>query len=541
MTSTADAHRRPLRYEPVITVGIIDRTKSVTVRLDGTYRLADGRRVGPGELRVACRDGRLCCDGALQGETGELELEPEDHGQCRFVLEATIGIDFHWEQTETEAFRGSLRLAIRDQDHVTVINRVALEIYITSVICSEMNADSPVEAIRAHAVISRSWLLAQLDVRKGSGAFFAKPGTDRRLVAGHPGKRLLTPFSPDNKGEIIRWTEREAHTDYDVCADDHCQRGYQGIGRTDSPEVAAAIAGTRGQVLLFAGQACDTRFSKCCGGVTEQYQTAWGDEAIAYLVALPDRTGPDPTLPALTERGRGLRAFLHDPPAAYCNCRDRSILGRVLNDYDLDTADFFRWHVRLEAAQAGRLVAEKLGIDLGRLVAMQPLERGPSGELKRLRLVGKTGSLVVGKELEIRRALSPTHLYSSAFVVDPQGPAERPDAFLLTGGRLGPWRGLVSNRRGGDGLPGNRLPQDPRPRLRVAGTELDAPAINEGCLNSFRRPLGWRKIGPDPSAFPPPLPHLLAKTLESSAKPSVCVLLVEANVGGPGDGCVGES
>lgn len=419
MTTTADAHGALYAHEPVITVGIVDRTESVAVRLDGTYRLADGRRVGPGELRVACRDGRLWCDGALQGEAGELELEPEDQTRCRFVLEATIGIDFHWEQTETEAFLGSLRLVVRDQGHVTVINRVALEIYLTSVICSEMNADSPVEAVRAHALISRSWLLAQLE---------------KKEAGGEKGVR------DEKEGEIIRWTERAAHTDYDVCADDHCQR-YQGIGRTDSPEVAAAIAATRGQVLLFAGQACDTRFSKCCGGVTEQYQTAWGDEAIAYLVALPDRPGPDPTLPALTEES-SLRAFLHDPPAAYCNCRDRSILGRVLNDYDLDTADFFRWQVRLEAAEAGRLVAEKLGVDLGRLVAMQPLERGPSGRLKRMRLVGTTGSLVIGKELEIRRALSPTHLYSSAFVVDPQGPAERPDAFLLTGAGWGHGVGL---------------------------------------------------------------------------------------------------
>ena len=247
-------------------------------------------------------------------------------------------------------------------------------------------------------------------------------------------KRVLTPFSH------IRWTEREAHTDYDVCADDHCQR-YQGIGRTDSPEVAAAIAQTRGQVLLFAGKACDARFSKCCGGVTEQYQTAWGDEAIPYLVALPDRPGSDRSLPALTEES-SLRAFLQDPPTAYCNCRDRSILKRVLNDYDLETADFFRWQVRLEAVQAGRLVAEKLGTDLGRLVAMEPIERGPSGRLARLRLVGETGSLVVGKELEIRRALSPTHLYSSAFVVDPQGPADRPDAFLLTGAGWGHGVGL---------------------------------------------------------------------------------------------------
>ena len=419
MTTNETAESPLPAQEPVIAVGIIDRTVSANIRLEGSYRLAEGSIAGPGELRVACRDGRLSCEGTPYGGGAELTLEPEDPAHCRFVLEATIGIDFHWEQTETEAFRGGLRLLARDGNHLAVINRVALETYITSVICSEMNAGSPVEAIRAHAVISRSWLLAQLEQAKG------EPGRNR---------------APAPRASHIRWTEREAHADYDVCADDHCQR-YQGIGRTDSPAVAAAIAGTRGQVLVFDGKACDARFSKCCGGVTEEYSTAWGDEVIPYLVALPDSPGPAPPLPSLTEEST-LRAFLQNPPAAYCNCHDPSILSRVLNDYDRTTADFFRWRVRLDAARAGRMVAEKLGIDLGRLTAMEPVERGPSGRLKRLRLVGETGSLVIGKELEIRRALSPTHLYSSAFVVDPVGPADRPDVFLLTGAGWGHGVGL---------------------------------------------------------------------------------------------------
>ncbi len=439
MTNNEAAKKSPPTREPIIDVGIIDRTESVVVRLEGSYRFADGHRVGPGEIRVICRDGRLSCEGALRGEFETLELEPEDPANCRFVLAATIGIDFHWQQTETEAFRGGLRLLVRDESHLTVINQVALETYITSVICSEMNAESPVEAIRTHAVISRSWLLAQLDRKRGQVSFLQGTKPVPKVDLGQ--KRDLPSFAIR-----IRWTEREAHTDYDVCADDHCQR-YQGIGRTGSPQVTDAIAETRGQVLLFAGKACDARFSKCCGGVTEQYQTAWGDEEIPYLVALPDRPGSepapghDPNLPALTEENT-LRAFLQDPPAAYCNCHDASILRRVLNDYDQATADFFRWQVRLDAAQAGQLVAEKLGIDLGRLVALEPIERGPSGRLKRLRLVGETNSLVVGKELEIRRALSPTHLYSSAFVIDSEGPTERPDAFLLTGAGWGHGVGL---------------------------------------------------------------------------------------------------
>ncbi|MEO2045019.1 MAG: SpoIID/LytB domain-containing protein [Pirellulales bacterium] len=418
----------PYQQEPILNVGIIDRTESVTIRLNGTYRLNNGEIIGPGELRVQCLEGLLRCTGVVNLEARSLEFHPDHADACQFILEATIGIDFHWQQTETQAFRGSLLLVANREQHLTVINRIALETYITSVISSEMNADSPVEATKTHAIISRSWLLAQLE-KKGSGLFCAKH------PKGRSGKRVLTPFS-----QHIRWTEREAHGAYDVCSDDHCQR-YQGVGRTDSPEVAAAIAQTRGQLLLFAGRACDARFSKCCGGVTEEYQTAWGDETVPYLVALPDAPGSNRSLPLLTNDS-SLRAFLQDPSDAFCNCHDASILQQVLNDYDQKTADFFRWQVKLKAAQAGQLVQKKLGIDLGRLVAMETLERGPSGRLKRLRLVGETSSLVVGKELEIRRALSPTHLYSSAFVVDTEGPANRPEAFILKGAGWGHGVGL---------------------------------------------------------------------------------------------------
>ncbi len=434
MTDTNAIKHSYYPREPVIHVGIIDQMQAVAIRLEGTYRRPDGCTIGPSTLHVSCQGGRLQFDGAGQGGAEELVLEPEDRANCRFVLAATIGIDFHWEQTETQAFRGGLRLVARGEDHVTVINRVALETYITSVICSEMNASSPIEAIRTHAVISRSWLLAQLDYKNN------KAGDQvRDKKAPTPSASPLSKPSTSAR-EIIRRTEREAHATYDVCADDHCQR-YQGIGRTDSPAVMTAIAQTRGQVLMFDSQACDARFSKCCGGVTEQYQTAWGDKTVPYLVALPDAPSSNNSPPTLTDE-HSVRAFIQGPPKAYCNCRDGSILERVLNDYDLKTVDFFRWQVPLKAVDASRLVAEKLGIDLGRIVAITPLERGPSGRLKRLRLTGESGSLIIGKELEIRRALSPTHLFSSAFVVDPQGPANRPDLFLLQGAGWGHGVGL---------------------------------------------------------------------------------------------------
>lgn len=405
--------------EPIIDVGIIDLSESTTIRLEGAYTTSDGNSAGPGEIHVDCRDGVLRCRGAVVLEVKELEFTPDDFDTCQFSLEAVIGIDFHWQQTEMQHFRGSLRLLAQPGNRVTVVNRVPVETYITSVICSEMNADSAPESIKSHAVISRSWLLAQLDARD-------TPPTNRFKIS---------------DSEIIRWTEREAHAAFDVCADDHCQR-YQGIGRTDAPEVAAAIAETRGLVLAFEGRACDTRFSKCCGGVVEEYQTAWGDESVPYLVALNDTPDSQSPLPALTDEAT-MRAFIEQPPTdVYCNCTDAAILNRVLNDYDRTTHNFFRWQVRLDAERATQLVSEKLGVDLGRLLAMEPIERGPSGRLFRLRLTGETASLVIGKELEIRRALSESHLYSSAFVIDAEGPAERPDAFVLTGAGWGHGVGL---------------------------------------------------------------------------------------------------
>ena len=407
--------------EPVIAVGLLDQCEAVCIHLQGPYKDLSGHLLPAGELHVDCRAGVLGCKGVWHGEARELNLAPTDSESCQFSLEATIGINFHWQQRETQSFRGSLQLLPKPDNRLTVVNRVSLETYLTSVVCSEMKASSPQEFIKAHAIISRSWLLAQLAARDSAG-------------------QVDDQKKKDAEGELMRWTEREAHQDFDVCADDHCQR-YQGTARINAPGVVAAIRQTRGEVLTYDGRPCDARFSKSCGGMTEEYQTAWGDLAVPYLVALRDTRGPDRNPPALFD-DRAMRAFLQNPPAAYCDCTDMSILGSVLNDYDLATDGFFRWHVRLPASEASRLVSQKLGIDLGRLLNLEPVERGPSGRLKRLRLVGERGSLVIGKELEIRRVLSETHLYSSAFVVDVEGPSQRPDAFLLTGAGWGHGVGL---------------------------------------------------------------------------------------------------
>ncbi|HOX42464.1 MAG TPA: SpoIID/LytB domain-containing protein [Myxococcota bacterium] len=401
----------PTGQEPRIEVGLLDGVAELALRLEGAFRAADGSRAGPGELRLQA-GGPGLPDGA------ELRLEPEEPGRAAFALEATIGIDFHWQQRELQRFQGGLRVLAR-RGRLTLVNTVPLETYLRSVIGSEMNAASPPALARAHAIISRSWLLAQLAGR----------GAQARAAAG-----ML-----DEPGELRRWTDRQAHADFDVCADDHCQR-YQGLSRV-APAAAEAIAATRGVVLTHGGAACDARFSKCCGGVSEDFRTAWGDEPVPYLVPVRDQAGPAGPLPGL-ETEPGLRAFLSAPPAAYCAQAEPHILARVLNSYDLGTRDFFRWRVRLPADEAGRLVRERVGRDLGRLLALEPLARGPSGRLHRLRLRGERGELVLGKELLIRRALSDSHLLSSAFAVDAEGPAARPEAFVLRGAGWGHGVGL---------------------------------------------------------------------------------------------------
>ncbi len=406
--------------EPTISVGLLQNRPSIAFRLTGTFRDESGDAFPAGEYKVTARNGVVRCAGARSAEAEELALTPEHPAAGRFSLEATIGIEFHWQQNEIQTFADGLRFVTSGKDRVTAINDVALETYITSVICSEMDAASPLALVKAHGVVSRSWLLAQ------------------REAGGHP--RHREPTAVESKGERIRWYEREAHTDFDVCADDHCQR-YHGVDRVRSPEAYQSIRETRGQVLTFDGKVCDTRYGKCCGGVTESFRTAWADELVPYLVPVFDGTENRLPTPPLSDE-EPMRTFLENPPDAYCNCTDESILEQILTPHDRETRDFFRWQTTLSAPHTGELVSKKLGVDLGRIVALEPVERGLSGRLKRLKLVGDAGSLVIGKELEIRRALSPSHLYSSAFVVEVEGSVSRPDAFILKGAGWGHGVGL---------------------------------------------------------------------------------------------------
>ena len=373
-----------------ISVGLMEAQPSVEVELTGTFTDAAGRSYPTGRHRF----------------TSDITLTPGEASSSAFALDnMTIGIGFHWERKERQVFRGALRIISRP-DGLTVINDVPLEEYVTSVISSEMSASCPLELLKAHAVISRSWLLFP----KGTAAEAAREPLARQ------------------QHESVRWYGREAHPDFDVCADDHCQR-YQGITKAFSDAASEAVNSTRGELLLYAGRICDARFSKCCGGVTEQYSTAWEDQDIPYLKSIYD--GP------VESCSYDAESLIRSEPPAYCNTRDVNLLARILPGFDQETQDFYRWRVEYSPEELRDLVKARLGVDLGSIRDLQSLARGPSGRIYRLKITGEKDFLVIGKELEIRRALSRSHLYSSAFVVD-----KETGRFVLRGAGWGHGVGL---------------------------------------------------------------------------------------------------
>lgn len=374
-----------------VSVGLIEGRAAVEVELTGTFADASGKPYAPGRYVFA----------------SEVALTPSDPASCAFALnDVTIGIGFHWERKERQVFRGSLRV-VKRQSGLTVINDVSLEEYVTSVISSEMSATCPLELLKAHAVISRSWLWFPKENSSPPS------GKKRQDLDSH---------------EIIRWYGREAHRDFDVCADDHCQR-YQGITKAFSPSAAEAVGATAGEFLRYKGAICDARFSKSCGGITERYATAWEDEDIPYLESIYDGRGQS--------RSYSPQTWIRSNPPAYCNTDDSELLGRVLPGFDQETRDFYRWQVAYTPEELADLIASRLGVDLGPICELQALARGPSGRIYRLKVTGERDYIIVGKELEIRRALSRTHLYSSAFVVD-----KEPGRFVLRGAGWGHGVGL---------------------------------------------------------------------------------------------------
>lgn len=407
--------------EPQLRVGIMYEPK-ISFALNGIYILKQNGKEYTGKQSASYINNMIAFDGLVDEE---LIFYPKFYEEGSFDLfDVTIGIKFHWERKEDQRFKGALHFICEDEK-LTAINVLSLEDYLISVISSEMSATSSMELLKAHAIISRSWLIAQVI----KGAELKKSETNYQSII-------------ETDEEYIRWYDREDHVNFDVCADDHCQR-YQGITKQSTKLVVDAIDATRGVVLTSEGEVCDARFSKCCGGVAETFENVWEPENHTYLQAVIDNpkipTGYDMNLKNEAAADR----FIRTSPEAFCNTTDKEILSQVLNDYDQETMDFYRWEVAYTQREISELIERKTGKEFGQILDLIPVERGESGRLIKLKIVGKKRSLIIGKELEIRKVLSESHLYSSEFVVDKLGEENGiPAKFILIGAGWGHGVGL---------------------------------------------------------------------------------------------------
>lgn len=411
--------------EPNIEVGILF-SPVITFTLNGKYRhLKTGIEYeGLGKIILKNNTLQLTINNNKVDTSLPIEFEPTSYKRCSFTLHnVTIGINFHWERDENQTFKGALQI-IKEDEKLTAINILNLEDYLASVISSEMSATSSLELLKAHAVISRSWLLAQIQKEK-------------ELKNRAP----YTTFQDSSNG-YIKWYDREDHANFNVCADDHCQR-YQGITKATTNEVNRAIEATYGEILSYNNKVCDARFSKCCGGVTELFENTWEPTNHPYLTKVVDAEAPPKGYPMNLKSESNAEHWITTSPKAYCNTQDKTILTQVLNDYDLETANFYRWQVTYSQTEIQQLLKAKIAVDVGSVLDLIPIERGESSRLIKLKIAGSKQSKTIGKELEIRKALSPSHLYSSAFVVQ-KGEVVNgiPQSFTLIGAGWGHGVGL---------------------------------------------------------------------------------------------------
>jgi len=409
--------------EPQLRIGIMYE-KEISFHLNGTYVLQQNNKEYTGKQSVAYEDGKISFD-EIFVPVEALVFYPKDYNQGSFELfDVTIGIKFHWERQENQSFKGALHF-ICENEKITAINVLSLEDYLISVISSEMSATSSLELLKAHAVVSRSWLMAQVI----KGQVLQQSDTKYQSIV-------------ENESEYIRWYDREDHMNFDVCADDHCQR-YQGITKQSTSLVVEAINATRGLVLTSEGEICDARFSKCCGGVAETFENVWEPVNHKYLQAVIDNPQTPVGYDMDLEKEAAADKWIRTSPEAFCNTIDKEILSQVLNDYDQETMDFYRWKVVYSQEEIADLIARKTGKVFGQILDLIPIERGESGRLIKLKIVGSKRSLVIGKELEIRKVLSESHLYSSEFVVDKRGIEKGvPAQFALVGAGWGHGVGL---------------------------------------------------------------------------------------------------
>ena len=409
--------------QPKITVGIMACPQLYFTLLGG---FAENHLEHKANYKAIVQNGKIVLTDQKGKEMKQdsFLFEPLNSESSFELKNVTIGVNFHWEQKENQQFKGSLKL-IPENEKVRAINIIDLEEYLKSVISSEMNATSSLALLKAHAVISRSWLLAQIEKTKS-----LKTGGG------------LYQTSYETEDEIIRWYDREDHTNFDVCADDHCQR-YQGITKIHSEKALKAVEETFGEVLFFDEKICDARFSKCCGGISENFENVWEPVRHGYLTKIIDNGEvSENSNPDLENEGNA-ETWIRNNPPAFCNTTNKKILSQVLPDFDQTTSDFFRWKVEYTQQEISELIKKRSKIDFGEIIQLVPVERGVSGRLIRLKITGTKKTLTVGKELEIRKWLSESHLYSSAFVIDHfEIKNGIPQKFVLTGAGWGHGVGL---------------------------------------------------------------------------------------------------
>ncbi|TKG97477.1 SpoIID/LytB domain-containing protein [Puteibacter caeruleilacunae] len=430
--------------QPEIQVGIMSG-KSISFSLEGKFNLNNTDKELSGVHLISLEDDKvnvyllddeekhlitsqdvnLSGDNvSFDGQSFELTVSPGGSESCFELRDVTIGIDFHWERKENQRFSGSLKFIV-ENDCLTAINVLSLEDYLISVISSEMSATSSTELLKAHAVISRSWLLAQIEKGKALQEQSMKYSS---LV--------------ETDDEYIRWYDREDHANFDVCADDHCQR-YQGITKASTQTVVDAVESTSGELLMYNSEICDARFSKCCGGMVEEFQHVWEPRKHDYLKKVVDNNSAPVGYDLDLTKEEAADKWIRTSPEAFCNTNEKDVLSQVLNDYDQETADFYRWKVEYTQDELSTLIKKRSDIDFGDILDLIPMERGASGRLIRLKIVGSLRTMIIGKELQIRKTLSESHLYSSAFVVDKENGTDGvPSKFTLTGAGWGHGVGL---------------------------------------------------------------------------------------------------
>lgn len=410
--------------EPSINIGILT-SEQISFDLYGDFtstglsKKISGRYIArlDNDKIIVEQEGKIILSGR------EILITPNEWETESFLLrDVVIGKNFHWEKKENQRFRGELKL-IKEGKNITAVNIVFLEEYLTSVVSSEMNANSSLQLLKAHAIISRGWLIAQLEKKQNNNS-----------------QKFVNEFITES--EIIRWYDREDHANYDFCADDHCQR-YQGVTKIINDNAVNAVESTRGLVLTYDNKICDTRYSKCCGGMSEGFENVWEPVKHHYLAPIVDYKFELDGIDYDLTQEIPAQHWIKSNPHAFCNTSDKKILSQILPDFDRETSNFFRWQIEYRQDELTEIIKTKSGIDFGNIIELVPVERGYSGRINKLKIIGDKKVLTIGKELEIRKTLSNTHLYSSAFIVTKEYSSGKiPAKFILRGAGWGHGVGL---------------------------------------------------------------------------------------------------